>query len=769
MSEYKDNYAIEEDEIDIKQLFKTILYRKYSIIIVTTLITAIAIVYSYYQPNIYQASSTLELESEKKGGFSQDILAEALNGSAGSNLDTEIEVIKSRFLVEKVVKKLHLNKEHIGVNKLYKKIYYYNNAPFNLNLIKGKKLTFKITPKTNNSFLLETTINSNGEKIEYKKEHLFNKEIKNNFFTIKVNKDNNSSLDMKYYIVSATPASYYADKIRGSQLSVSTPAKKADILKISYTDKVAQRAKDVVDTLTNVYMKQSLERKTQEATFTLKFVNEQLKKIEANLKRASKKLEEFKKRNKTVNVKESITQLSQQLAEYENQKSILNMKLTGIKKVISQIKRGNLETLTLAGVGIEDQSIGTLITELQQALIKQKELLKNYTREHKEVKKVSTRIAQLKRIISRSIKNVLSNLNQRKIVLDRKLNELQKKLKSLPKQEQDYIGLERNFLFNDKFYTYLMEKKTETEIKKAATISKNRVLDLPLLPEKPIKPKRKLIVTVGFILGLILGMALAFVREFLDNTIKDEEDIEQNIKAPMLGIVPSYRNDIKERTLVVLESPKSPTAEAFRNIRTNLQFMLKGNDSFVVSITSTIAKEGKTSISANLAGALSLLKKRVVIVNLDLRKPTLHEIFEVSNAKGASNYLSNSISLQEALHKTKYEYIDIVPAGPIPPNPNELIASKKLTQMLEELKREYDVVILDTPPVGLVADSKVIIKHSDLTIYTLRANYSKKEFSKLINELYKDSKNIAVLLNDVKVSNKGYGYGYGSGYGYGYY
>jgi len=765
MSQY-NNY-IEEDEIDLKELLKTIIYRKWNIIIVAFFTTIVAIAYAYYKPSIYQACSTLEIESDKKTGFNQDILTEALNGTGGNNLDTESEVIKSRYLVEKVVKKLNLNQQYIGVNNYYKKIYFYNNEPFKIDLTKGVDLTFKIIPKTDTTFLLSTSgKKSNGAKFEYEKEHLYNKKITNDYFSLTVNKNTNQLLDMKYYLVTIKKSSYYADDLRKSNLSVSNPSKKADILKISYSDTVAKRAKDFVETLTNEYMKQSLERKTKEATFTLKFVNEQLKIIKLNLQDASNKLEVFKKKNKTVNVKESITQLSSQLAEYENQKSILDMKLSGIKKVVNQMKKGNLETLTLAGVGIEDQSLNALIAELQQTLIKQKELLKDYTNEHPEVKKISSRISQLKKIINKSIKNILTNLNQRKLVLDSKLQDLQNKLKSLPKQEQDYIGLERNFLFNDKFYTYLMEKKTETEIKKAATISKNRILDLPLLPKEPIKPKRKLIVAVGFILGLILGTILAFVREFFDNTIKEESDITSNTKIPMLGIIPNYKNVDSERTLVVLKSPKSPIAEAFRNIRTNLQFMLTENAK-VISVTSTIASEGKTSISANLAGAMNLLKKRAIIINLDLRKPTLHAMFNVSNSKGASNYLSGAVSKEEIIHKTKFDYIDIIPAGPIPPNPNELIASKKLDILVDELKKEYDIVILDTPPIGLVADSKVIVRHSDLTIYTFRANYSKKDFINLPNEFYKDNVKMALVLNDVKVSKKGYGYG--SGYGYGYY
>jgi len=758
----EQNGYIEEDEIDLKALGKTISYRKWSIISITLLMTLIALVFAYYMPNVYQASSTLQIELDKKSSLGQDVLADVLNGASSSNLDTESEVIKSRYLVKKVVEKLHLNHQYVGVNQFYKKIYFYDDKPFQVDLLKGIDLECKIIPRTKTSFILVVSgIDDNGEEFEYKKERRYNQRINNKYFSLVVRKDANLTLDMRYYLVSFQDSAYFADEL---ELSISNPSKKADILKISYSDTNAKRAKDFVRLLTTEYMNQSLERKTKEATFTLRFVNEQLKIIKSNLQKASKQLESFKQENNTVSVKESITQLSTQFAEYENQKSILDMKLTAIKDIVLQIQKGQLETLTLAGIGLEDNSMEKIIGELQQAIIKQKELLKNYTYEHPEVKTMTERITQLKRIITKSMKNILANVNQRKSALDQKLEQLQTKLQALPKQEQDYIGLERNFLFNNKFYTYLMEKKTETEIKKAATISKNRILDLPLLPRKPIKPKRKLIIAVGFILGVILGIFLAFIREFLDNTIKEENDITDNTNIPMLGIIPHYENTETERTLIVLKSPKSPISEAFRNIRTNLQFMLT-NDARVISITSTIEKEGKTSIAANLAGAMHLLKKRVVIVNLDLRKPTLHTMFDVANTQGVSNYLSGLSS--KVIYKTKYEYIDIVPAGPVPPNPNELIASERLGILVDELKEKYDIVILDTPPIGLVADSKVIVRYSDLTIYMLRANHAKKDFINLPNELYKNDVKIALVLNDLKISKRGYGYG--NGYGYGYY
>jgi len=333
-------------------------------------------------------------------------------------------------------------------------------------------------------------------------------------------------------------------------------------------------------------------------------------------------------------------------------------------------------------------------------------------------------------------------------------------LEVLPSIQKEYLSLKRSFALNEKFYSYLLEKKTETEMKKAVTVSQNRIIDLSLLPRTPVKPKRKLIIAVGIILGLIFGLVLSFILEFLDEKIHTIQDLEKLTYLPILGDIPHYKNANKLRQIVV-SIPKSAISESFRSIRTNLQFMLQSEHK-IISVTSTVAGEGKTFVSSNLAYMLSLIDEKVVIINFDLRKPTLHNVFEIKNKVGLSNYLSNRADIDDIIVKNVYENLelDIIPSGPIPPNPSELIASQLTQKLFSELSKRYDYIILDTPPIEVVTDGRLLFKYSDLTIYVLRANYSKKDFVKIPHKLKSDNavNRIGLVLNDVKDKRNSYGY-----------
>jgi capsular exopolysaccharide synthesis family protein len=270
---------------------------------------------------------------------------------------------------------------------------------------------------------------------------------------------------------------------------------------------------------------------------------------------------------------------------------------------------------------------------------------------------------------------------------------------------------------------------------------------------------------VGLILGLILGIAYAFLREFVDDTIRDEEDINRGTSVGIVGAIPSIKRE-KKGILKVFESPKSRVTEAFRSIRTNLQFIAPGATSQVIVVTSTVAGEGKTTIAANLGGVISMTGKRVIVLNLDMRKPALHERFDLPNLKGMSTVLSYHGSLSEVIQQTKYENLHIISSGPVPPNPSELIQNERMEEVINMLRGEYDVIILDTPPVGLVVDAYTLMHLADATMYVVRANYAKRGFLKNVEKIYRTEgiKGVGIILNDMDMSRDSYGYGYGGYY-----
>ena len=351
------------------------------------------------------------------------------------------------------------------------------------------------------------------------------------------------------------------------------------------------------------------------------------------------------------------------------------------------------------------------------------------------------------------------SIKEKKKLIERSIAEQQKLLNKLPTDERVYGELQRKFVVNEKIYSYLLEKRLETAVIKASTVSKNRIIDSALVPEMAIKPKRKIIVLVGLILGLILGIALAFLRAFLDDRIKEEEDVTSKTDIPLLGSIPHVKKDSDK--LKVFLSPKSAMAEAFRNLRTNLQFMSRKYSSHVIAVTSTVGGEGKTTVCINLGGIMSMVDKKSIILNLDMRKPTLHEKFGIQNGLGMSTLLSGNTTLANVIQKTEYENLDIITSGPVPPNPSELIQGEIMEKLLAKLREVYDVIILDTPPVGLVTDARILMHLADTSIYVLRVDYSKKEYLRNLERLSKeDISGLGILLNDVHMGKGNYGYGY---------
>lgn len=768
---------IQNDEIDLKEVIKTIFRYKWSIIFVTLLFMIGSAIFAYIKPNVYSSSSTIELmENKKKSTDPADFMLQAFDGG-GANVENEIEVIKSRFLAQKAFNLLNLKTRYF-TTKNYRTSELYKNSPFVVeslfldDLIYGKK--FIVTPIDKDTFNLKikpvSSLNIKGalknlgvlplspaEKIVYDKDHSYDEIIKNEYFTLNIKKLHTLT-NAQYSFSFITNLKLY--EMFRRNISVSQVSKKATILKLNYQDSSALRAKEILNALHKAYMDQEVEQKTKEANLTLSFIDKQLEQINKRLTKSATNLENFKERNQVVGLGEQAIKTTEQLSEYEAKLEEIQTELNILSNLNQYIKTNqDLTGLTIGSVNFADPALGSLVTRLHEEASKKLSLLADFTELHPDVEKVSQNIASLKRSIKAALRNNLRQLSQRKKSIKTVIGKFNKSIATLPKQERVLSKLTRHYSIDEKIYSFLLEKKAETAILESSTVSNSRLLDSAIEVNKPIKPKRTLIVLVGIILGLIVGVALAFLREFMNNTVKNSDEIEKYTSIPIYGIIPRNKNK-KTSNLV---------DEAYRAIRTNLQFLPKHDSSNIISITSSVSGEGKTTISANLAKILSQADKKIVVLDLDLRKSSLHNEFDIPNTIGISNYLTSQNSLEEITNHIKDTNIDVLTTGTLPPNPSELILTDKMKELIQTLKENYDYVILDTPPVGLVTDALILMNYSDIALLVARASYTRKEFIKNLDRLSKEhtQHTFGFILNGVEIGEK-YGYGYGSNYGYGY-
>ncbi|WP_368029609.1 GumC family protein [Arcobacter sp. s6] len=770
------NNQIQNDEIDLADLFKTIMKYKYIIALFAIIFTLGAAVFAYTKPSVYSSFATIELQEDTKSFNADDALKQAFSGGT-VNVENQIEIFKSKSLQDQAVKNLNLGTRYFTI-KNYRQREYYKNSPF---IVIDKVLedniygtNFILTPIDDESFRLEikpiSKYSKRGilallgvqpledyEMISYDKVHKYNEEISTEWFTIEITKL--SPLENEEYSFSFVHPSI-ASNVYFDALSVSQVSELSSILQVSIEDGVSLRAADLLNSLFKAYLEQEIQRKSEVANLSLTFIDNQLDEINAKLKVSESDLESYKESNDVISLSDKAKNVSQQLVEYETKIQELNIEENIMSNLYQYISNNqNLSGLTVGSITFADPVLASLVKNLHELSSQKDTFLLDYTELHPEVQKLTKTISSLRRQIIASLKNNLSQLSQRKSSLNALIVKFKGSLETLPKQERDLTRLTRHFNVNEKVYSFLLEKRAETAILKSSTISNGRILDQALNFNKPIKPKRILIVLVGMILGIIVGLAYAFLREFLNHTIKNTEEIEKYSSMPIYGVVPLNKN--KKTSNIFLE--------AFRSIRTNLQFLPQNEKSRVISITSSVSGEGKTTVTAKLAEIIGQSDKRVIVLDLDLRKASVHKEFGLPNNIGMSNYLTHQNSLEEVIKKTNSKNVDVITTGVLPPNPSELILTDAMKNLLEELKKSYDYIIMDTPPVGLVTDALILMNYSDITFTIVRANYTRKEFIRNLDRLSKEHSHnhVGMILNGVEIGDK-YGYGYGVSYGYGY-
>jgi len=745
------------------------IVRKSIPVVIALLLLSIIVAYAIvrWTSPIYESKSILQLGQNDTANK----ILEVNQIFEEDDLFAELEFLRSRLLVEKTIENLPLAVRYFTEGKLlthekYPDTFYtVDSLTVKNGDVYGKKIYIDfIDNETYNLTIGETHHNN----LKVGNLHDF-PQLKLRVFFDKVNIGLSEST---YFMISSREmlVNEFVNKLKVSPFNA-----RAKSIIIQAQGQNPRLVKDFVNAHVESFMQYGQIRQSRSAENILTFIDNQLDTVSKNLQDAEQLLSSFRSKNK-INGSTN-TAIFDNLNNYDSESVELDFQSSILKEVGKLVSNEDQEidvyNLVALSVGSDYESVlSGMLKELGDLLRRKEEIKYKVTDDSEPIKSLDFQIDIQKKLVAESVVSLQKKLNNKKVLLDKKKKLLEGQFVSLPSKEVELARYQRLFNISEKYYNLLLEKRTEYKISKAGYVSKNKVLSRARYEMSPISPKPKAIYAIALMLGLILGIIFTLTRYLSYNKINSVNDIIKHSGASIgiLGIVPEDRQNDGSPVLRVHEGTKTILAESLRSIKTNLNFVAGKGNCNTIAITSTVSGEGKTFVSINLGAVMSLANKKILIVDLDLRKPKIHSSFGVDNKAGLSSILAGMTEFRDCIRKSDLPNLDFITSGPIPPNPFELLNGDDLKILIEKMSEEYDTIIFDTPPVGLVSDGFSILRIVDCPIYIFRNEVSKINFIHNLDRLTHENglSKISALLNGVSSRSSSYGRNYGYGYGYGY-
>lgn len=783
-----------EEQVNIQELlFRYLIHWPWFVV---SIIICIACAWGYLRLTtpIYNISATVLIKDEKKGGgasMSSDLEKMGLEGfiSSSSNVDNEIEVLRSKSLAREVVNNLGLFVTYMDEDEFpSKELYHTSPVLVSLTHQEADKLPgrMEINMILQPTGVLGVQITV-GEK-EYRKQ--FDKlpavfptdEGTVAFFA---NNDTLSAvcpenITKERHITAFINRPFSVLKEYVNSLSIAPTSKTTSVVVISLENTNTRRGRDYINKLLEMYNINANNDKNEVAQKTAEFIDERIGIISKELGSTEQDLENFKRSAGITDLNSEAQIALTGNAEYEK-KRVENQTQINLVMDLQRYMKGNEYEVLPSNIGLQDAASAGAIDRYNQMLVERKRLLRTSTENNPTIINLDTSIRAMRTNVQATLDATLKGLQITKEDLAREASRYSRRINDAPTQERQFVSIARQQEIKSGLYLMLLQKREENAITLAATANNAKIIDEALADDNPISPKKTIVYLAALVLGVGLPVGVIYLIGLTKFKIEGRADVEKLTSLPVVGDIPLA--DEKTGSIAVFENQNNLMSETFRNVRTNLQFMLE-NGKNVILVTSTISGEGKSFISANLAISLSLLGKKVVIVGLDIRKPGLNKVFNIPKKEhGITQYLTNTTAnLMDFVQPSDInKNLFILPGGTVPPNPTELLARGGLEKAIETLKANFDYVILDTAPVGMVTDTLLIGRVADLSVYVCRADYTHKAEFTLINELAENNKlpNLCIAVNGLDLNSRKYGYyygygkygkyyGYGKRYGYGY-
>lgn len=765
-----------KDEFDIKGiLFK--YFRQWPWILLGIMVGLFVAYYTNKSTNpTYIVNSSIVIKDEEQS-LGADIFGPSgfRNFQTRYKLENELGILKSHALAEETLSQLNFNTIYLKEER-WKNSQQYGDVPIVVKADWSKpQLTgglFKMRVLDASSFELsvvenifslfnpldpfyKTTVGSENKTPEGI--YSFGEAITGQHFNFTVSNLFASNGDEVLFYFKDTPslATSYIDL-----LQVNSSSNFSSVVNLSLETPVRRMGQDYLNTLMNTYLNRELREKNEVAKSTIFFINEQLRGISDSLSYFEDELEQFRTENKVFNLSEEGAQIFMKLQDLEKQQSEIGVNLQYYQTLKTYIEEDRVDGLiapSIAGEG--DPLLNALVVGLSELQAEKIRLSANYSLETPVIREVENKIQSTKEAIGENVRSAIGNLENYLAELSNKISIVESEVFKLPETEKVMLGLQRKFSINENIYIYLLEKKAESEITLASNKPNNKILDKAMAASAPIAPKSIINLIIGLLIGFFIPVLIITIRDFLYQKVKNPKELEKALVVPLVGMIGRHK---EKDSLSVLNHLRSTVSESFRSLRADIPYLSNNKNKLTLLFTSTISGEGKTFISINMASVYSLMGKKTILIGLDLRKPKIADDFGLKNDQGISTCLSRGGAWKEVVKPSGYENLDVILSGPIPPNPAELLLQENFSTLIKEIQETYDVVILDCPPVGLVSETKELMKYADINFFVFRQKYSALANIQFCNDLSTKGgiHKIYAVLNDVHGTH-GYGYQYG--------
>lgn len=727
---------------------------------------SVAIGFFYYKnsPNVYQVGSRILIKGEESNlsnvlSFDNPIM----NMGKKSNIENQLGILQSYTLYQKALNNLNWKTSWYKKELLYNKELY-NNEPFELvlppNAMNAEEVLIGIEPLNEKQYFLKieggTSMNGYAQEINIEQTMNFGEPVLNDFFNFTINPGYGKPEEtyyLKFNNLNALTKQYLG------KTEISLEEVNSDLISIKIVDVDPQKEADFINELNNVFIQFGVQNKNRSSDNSMEFIDSQLARIQTSLKSSEDNFSNYRKNNQVMNLGQEAQLVYSKLEEIENDQYLTQLQYDYYRDLQQYLDDSEkIEKMVNPSViGITDVNLTNMLTKLMELYGRRTVLSMSVQEKNPSFIMLEKEIKITRDALEETLKNQLKSTETKLASMQERYNSIQDRLKKLPETEKKLVSIQREFDLNNDLYTYMLQKKAEASISKASIAPEVQVID-PALVEAAIKVGPSLVknVVLGVFGGFFLTFAIITLIGFFNNKIETREEIEKATRLPVLEGIIQHKYKVK---LPVIHHPRSGIAESFRGIKSNLNAILEQPGAKVVSINSLIPGEGKSFISSNFSAILTKTNKKVLLIGADMHKPTLHRYLDLKEAPGLSNYLQNEKTMDEIIMPTLVPNLSIIQAGPVPPNPSDLIDGDKLEKLVERARKIYDYIIFDNAPLLLVPDAIITSRFSDVSLFILRINHSHKDQIGQINKLVDFNKvqRAAIVINETP--DRGYGYG----------